>query len=499
MGRVFRAADTKESASEDLVRMMTPSSLMSQAMIWISVPLLIFVFGWFRLWIACTASLLLVVALLPVFGVGARKLYIPDSMKSVRLDKSWVIMAVAIFLFLIWFGHGGLVRQPWDWQFRNAVFFDLVRHPWPVVYDAETPRLLCYYFVFFLPGALVSKFTGSIMIGDLVQLLYAFWGVVLGYSLICSLCGGRSRWWMGVIWLCFAGADKLTCTLLAFNTPIGEWWNNPLFIYDYYSSYTIVVHFGQIFNQAIPYWILLPLIWAYRRNAGWLTLLSVFLFVYAPLPCVGIVLPAIWWVIKEIRSFWSVRTLAGLAVGVPTALFYVSNANASSPGVTPTLDSARIALLCVNFAIFGIAIWLPFIWQSVRRSLTFWLMALVSLILPFWAMGDSCDFGIRPSIPMFVYMFYALLRTINRRLQSKSLRPGWLVALCCVLLMTSYETWSFGGVLSRQAIEYGKWGSEAKRFELVGRLDDPSAHIFYHNFVAEGKSIYTRVLAPRLK
>lgn len=99
----------------------------------------------------------------------------------VYVDSKFLIMTILLFLFTIFSGIGGLAYQDyWDHAFRNAVFNDLVNHSWPVTETIDGKiELLCYYFAFWLPAAIVAKLTGSMFLGNMVQLAYAFIGFML--------------------------------------------------------------------------------------------------------------------------------------------------------------------------------------------------------------------------------------------------------------------------------------------------------------------------------
>lgn len=478
----------------ETTRMLRPDTLALHACLWMALPVVVFLFGWFRLAVALPVSLLLMTGLFCLFrrrgGSGLdRSLFRP-----VAVSRPYVAGLALLLLLLVVCGHGGFVRQSWDWQFRNAVFFDLARHSWPVVYDADTPRVLCYYFVFFLPGALVSKLTGMILPGDIVQLLYAFWGVAIGYSLLVSATGGLARWRVLLVMIFFAGCDSVVSMFLALHTPVGEWWPKPMYVFEYYKSFSFVEQQAQIFNQTVACWLALPLLYGWRRRPGAMILASCLLFVFAPLPCVGIAAAVAWWCVREWRRLLSVETLAGMSLLAVTALFYISNANASSPDATPSLHPLRIALLGISFILFCVGVYLPFIWSRVRGDAVFWLLLAAAALLPLVVVGDSPDLGLRAGIPLTVFILYAVARASLSFSRWETWRKTLFVAVLAVGSYGAFSMlWSIGtGVEHAVCLGY-----TTKRFEMVGRLDDSGYNLYYNNFVAEGDSFWLRWLAPR--
>lgn len=450
---------------------------------------MIFLFGWFIWWIALSASLLLGTTLYYVFrspGLG-----LEDIGPSVKLTPSLWWSVAGIIIVLILCGHGGLFYQQWDWQFRNAVFFDLARRPWPVAYDSENPTLLCYYFAFFLPGALSSKLTGLIFPGDIVQFVYTAWGLVIAFLLVCSFLGGRSKWWVLPVMILFSGADTAVSSFLVSWTKVGDWWNDPLLIFDYYKSFSLFEQLALIFNQALPCWIALPLIYAWRHSPGKMLLTCSLLFVFAPLPCVGIALPVTFWCFREWRALVSLPAVSAIVIVILTGLFFISNSNGAAPGFVESISMGKIMILALSFLIFGIGIWLPLVWEIMKRNLTFWLLVSSALVFPFISVGNSSDLGTRAAIPLMIFIFYGVVKFIS----SAGFRhkPALIAYFFFALGISSY-----GAIRSLTSSVEGYGIRPGKRFEMIGHLQEPDYNECSDNFIASGESVYSRYLAPPL-
>ena len=120
-----------------------------------------------------------------------------------------IVIILAILLAAIYCGIGGLYSQTYTDAFgRNAIFYDLVKLPWPTEYSPidGNQRTLVYYFGFWLPAAGIAKICGhSIFVGEMVQLAYAVWGLWLITAFLFSYCRGRRRWLALLLLFFFAG------------------------------------------------------------------------------------------------------------------------------------------------------------------------------------------------------------------------------------------------------------------------------------------------------
>ena len=120
------------------------------SLLYLALPHALFLIGWLRWWIAASLTLLLAAAWL-------RR---PAGSRTVTLGGV-LFAAGAAFAVLIQSGVGGFGPQDMDWHKHNAVLMDLIRSPWPVVYEADGDRMaLVYYVAYYLPAAVAGKLAG---------------------------------------------------------------------------------------------------------------------------------------------------------------------------------------------------------------------------------------------------------------------------------------------------------------------------------------------------
>ncbi len=121
--------------------------------LYLALPVLVFFYGWLKLYTALPLSIFLVLSL--IFAFKDKKAY----SELVEIPIGFLALMLGISIFWVYMsGIGGFVWQRPDWQARNAVLHDLINYSWPVVY--ETGGGLSYYLCYWMIPALVGKFAG---------------------------------------------------------------------------------------------------------------------------------------------------------------------------------------------------------------------------------------------------------------------------------------------------------------------------------------------------
>ena len=133
-----------------------------------------------------------------VFVYFFYKLYLSLIRKDIDLFNKkdivyWIIAVILIMTWVFLSGIGGFAYQNDDFWARNAIYRDLINYDWPVIYDLSlepdyvvnllgTDKVaFSYYYIFWLPIALISK-TFNLSWSESNLLLYFY--VVLGLLLV---------------------------------------------------------------------------------------------------------------------------------------------------------------------------------------------------------------------------------------------------------------------------------------------------------------------------
>ncbi len=185
------------------------------AILYLTVPVLIWLVGWFEWWFGVPAALLVGLALAPALRGGWR----PQRPSAAALG----IVALG-FACTMLTAHGGVFDgQNFDWPDRRALLLDLSRHPWPVyVRDGladylpwgggERVALLRYYLAWYMVPGLAGRLFGPGALNWAVPLWTAA-GLALVLLLFARGLGGRRAVLAAGMCVLFGGMDALRVLL----------------------------------------------------------------------------------------------------------------------------------------------------------------------------------------------------------------------------------------------------------------------------------------------
>lgn len=187
------------------------------AILYLTLPLVIWLIGWLEWWLGAPAVLAL--------AAGLRNaLRGPLRVAISRRDLMLGILALAWVLAL---PAGGLVGgQHGDWRAHHSVFLDLVRGDWPTyVTDhlRNDPPLLRLYLGYYLPPALLGRWFGAAALNWAVPL----WTWAGAWLLLALFTRNLSavRAWLGaaLVLVFFSGMDTVVFLLRNALFGAGEW------------------------------------------------------------------------------------------------------------------------------------------------------------------------------------------------------------------------------------------------------------------------------------
>lgn len=419
------------------------------AYVYLTLPILIFIVGWFRAYLAIPAILIVLGALFSAMR-RAPRLWIPKLTRGNALTVGIIFAAALVWLYFS--GIGGYAYQNYDFGWRNGIFKTLVENRWPVILEQaepyfDSPAAFVYYFAFWLPAALIGKVFG-LSAGIHFQFIWALIGILLVFYFIMA---ARERLSLMpvFVFIFFSGLDALGSFLLTnsgsfiwFGTGHIENWA-PGF---QYSSFTTQLFW--VLNQAIPAWLITLMLFHEKDNRSVVFLYSLSLL-SCTLPAVGMLPLLCYFIITNLlrdydreKSFgknlknmlWGLFTFTNIAggglIGITSFLFLKTNASGQKIGTIFGKGSLASYLL---FVFFEFLIYFIVIYRARPKGGLYWVTLASLLLIPLIRVGSSIDFVMRASIPALVLLCLMTIDALDRY-KAEAAKPRYLLLIAVVLI-----------------------------------------------------------------
>lgn len=267
------------------------SQLKKAAFFCLLLPSLIFVIGFLKWYIGIPVALLLAVAY--VFAIRDTG---GEAHKTLTLSLPMLLLLLgAVTIWCFFGGLGNLWAQSEDWSARNAIFRDLIRFEWPVVYQAKNAALV-YYIGYWLPAALCGKgvlaVTGDLshafFIGNLALWAWSVICVLTVLLLVLLLVRAAKRWQICLaasVFILFSGLDLIGTLYNCISGP--EWFPYHLEWWTEYQFSSMTTALNWVFNQSVVAWMATACFLLEKRVSNYAFLIVCSLS-SSPLPAVGL-------------------------------------------------------------------------------------------------------------------------------------------------------------------------------------------------------------------
>lgn len=311
------------------------------ALLYLFIPVVIFVLGWLSWLVAFPLAALIAYLLISTFP---RDHYV-DAKNPLALKT----IVFSGFTSLAWVTTSGIWNigfgrtQDWD-VMRDDMLSTLTKYSWPVTNNfpgSSSLWTMRHYLAFYLPGPLIGKATGEnlsiTLLATGVWMVLGVWIAMLLLLELFSLFGNR-KYIILFLFVGFSGLDAIgsriqgTLSLRPSSLVNGghiEWWAERF----QFSSNTTLLHWVP--QHAISSWIgaLLVLhIVRSRQNLYLIPIISTAIVLWSPFSAFGVTLLALLLLInsgllaefiKSIRIF-RFRALAAILIAIPIILFLQS-------------------------------------------------------------------------------------------------------------------------------------------------------------------------------
>ncbi len=402
------------------------------SLLYISLPVLCFDIGFLKWYyaIVCVAALCACLYF-SLHGITA------CSWTISRRSVLFVFFAALAWTYLG--GMNGFWFQSSDWDCRNAIYFDLIRYSWPVLYEANSGALV-YYIGFWLPPAVVAKavilITKSseigLMAGRILLWIWSSIGITVTALLLFRVLNtDRKKQYLitFLIFVFFSGLD-LVGGLLNFDLPLllqprithvsGPHLEPWMWGYQFSSNTTLLF---WVFNQTIVTWIVTLLFLENDKPSNY-AFYCVPCLLCGPFPCIGLavlmIVKAASFILKSIRKKEKVlkhiltpQNLLSLIVLFPPVALYLLSANAAADVEVPTgsafASSSYFESDLYLFILLEVGLYLLMILIDHYKNPIYYFLWVTFIAFPAVHIGTSIDFCMRATIPaLFVLMVYVI-------------------------------------------------------------------------------------------
>jgi hypothetical protein len=237
-----------------------------------------------------------------------------------------------------------------------------------------------------------------------------------------------------------------------------EWWL-PGSAFQY-SSFTTQLFW--VFNQAIPVWLCMALLFVTRERKNIFLVWSLCCF-FAPLPALGMFpyvvlkIPKVLGNVENLQVGPKIPTLrlffshllqdvcalftiengigGGLVLGI-SLLYFLSNAQASNTSSSHMQGAADWVLYAIFLLFEGLLIWMLF-WDRYKANLNWYLAGALLIVVPLIKIGSARDFGMRASIPTLFMLLLWSAETLS--VSGVRVRAGLILLLLIGAITPLYE------------------------------------------------------------
>jgi hypothetical protein len=431
-------------------------------LVYVVLPFLIFLLGWLEPVYAIPLAAVVLAGLYraqrtrsPADG-GEPTTAAPPATSGEALG--YAVLLACVVVVVVYSGTGAYAFQGGGHFRNNSFLLDLISYPWPLGFEQVGSRNEPGVLAFYIGNALTPALVGRVL-GWAAAFHFSFvWAVVGVFLAVCWFLRlvGRTSPLFGVLFLLFGGLDLVS------QIHVMGWSDRSIHELDIW-----MYHFAR---KNAP--LMGGMFWIFPSNLTILfssphhvlcTWLSLFLILDDAIrgrTCrrIGIVYaPALLWsafgfvgmapfvlvavVVSRARGLFSFENLvAGPAILLVVGLYLLSNNQEYVRGPLwefqdPLRTWKLLALVCaLEFGIYAL-LFPPRRGRSRQGMQPAWWWTAVAclLVLPWYRMGDFCDFPTKAMIPSLVVLQVWLARALaNARSASERIRAAILLALLIV-------------------------------------------------------------------
>lgn len=488
---------------------LSKRALLFVALMYLLLPNLLFLFGWFKLYISFPLSVLLLLGACVICKASCQESS-PSSSFSYTCKDVLYFAATCVFawLFVDLVGFTGHVNQSCDFAVRNPIYHTLVRDAWPIF--SERGEYFIYYHSLWLPPAFISKLIHGWVNPDGVLALWVYVGIVIFAALLYARLRGRVLCLF--IILCMLGniseLPNIAYRMMTFNGHMNPEHAPYVHFLQYLGFGTKVRYFhfwGNVvygFNSAVPILVCMGVFLSKALPIRYFPYAAALIVATSPFCAVALVPLMVLLPLADKRVFLHMLKDWKLWICVPLlvvcALFFMGQKGSEVRFIWSESESLKrlpdaFSLLSVRlfryaYVVLGMLIPLfLLIRRQLRRNIWFKFIICLVFFLPLlWIGRHNNEFLFKGSMCLFVV--YAWLLTEEWKYASILKRKVMVVflLLSCLHLVTDAKVRHWG--------DYG-WSEE----KIARHKDTSWNDTMNHPEKYEYKQFWGKVLCPTLQ
>ena len=437
---------------------ISKKTYLKAVLLYIYVPLAIFVLGWIRAYISIPVVL--------VSGYFVYKMYHcfrvnGESEEQGIQIRLWVLGVVLVFLAGICYlaGWGGWAPQAGDWNKHNAIMHDMVERSWPVYYNTSGDvSMLTYYIGQYVLPSFVGKIFHSFRIAELAQFIWCYLGLVLVYLGLLRVVVVKQeikKLLVALYLVFFSGMLLVAQRLLLYFFEEGmisfgdyHW----VRVYEYMLQYrSNFVDLRWVFPQCLVAWITVLLFREFKEEIQHYVILMIPVMLYSTFPFLAFVFLASGYVVMKLifekdkfiilKKVISISNITvAVTLGGILLTFFSGNIFSEKPesiGMKIMSYGGKRILVYLIFCFFMFGLYSLLIFKDNFRNKLFITANLLLLALPFFQMGIYNDLLMCVSIPALFIIEIEVLRFLFKATEDKIDQQikGFLIAILLVASM----------------------------------------------------------------
>lgn len=419
------------------------------ALLYMYIPIMIFMIGYTRWYYALAAGIILIPCVYVYISdrsfirrKNADTEYDIDAFmnddneaEDVKLHPVALITAVALITTIcIVVGIGGIFPQAGDWYKHNAVLRDLTKSSWPVYYDRFDDCMLTYYLGQYLVPAVIGKMCSSFEVSNVAMSVWCIGGLILVYLMLIRVTKAdslRKQIPAVLIMLFFCGGLNLAQNILkqVYNDRMYSLGSYHWVLVDgimlQYRSNLVMIRW--VLPQIIVPWLSTMLfIEDIKRVEYYVVILLPSLlfgsFSFAALAVIAVVNAIVLFIKEDVKfvkiiSPWNI--LPALCPGIVLFYYFLGNLQVEKPISSSfrfqTYGGDHFTVYIV-FCLCMFGVYCICVGKENCRSPLFYINMVVLLILPWLRMGLCNDVVMSGSIPsLFILMIYVIRLLFDER------------------------------------------------------------------------------------